>query len=400
MPIPKFQFDDPEAGFPRQAVPVRWACMAGNWHPSMFAKFVVGLTDEIGPIVTVYALDTDTKQFGDVHPQDYAQYLTLAQEPLSGALAAIPANHFVWSDELIQSFSDFVDFCLDRETARSTGLHIRWTPDLKNCSPILDQCADFSSLLESASTENRMYLEDVTWTITFGGITKYIKHQTGFRYIHYLLTHPDKAISVKDLELIIEPQNAVTDGVEIAQANRGESDADDGHDGDWQTDEGVDEDDTQEGAYADEESIERRNDKIDNNEGRQFVGEPNRELEASDEESICQYEGQIARNLKQIDVANARGNHVEATKLEMENVKIKKHLASVRNKLKKIRKTNSAHEQRRKKISNAIARARKNVAEVHPACAQHLSTHLHTGSDFYYKPAGAVSWTAKPPAAQ
>jgi hypothetical protein len=95
MPIPTFQFDDPDAGFPRQPVPARWACLAARWHPSTFAQFVVGLTDEIGPIVTVYTLDADTKVIGEVHPNDYAQYLKLPQEPLFGAIAAIPSNHFV-----------------------------------------------------------------------------------------------------------------------------------------------------------------------------------------------------------------------------------------------------------------------------------------------------------------
>jgi hypothetical protein len=148
---------------------------------------------------------------------------------------------------------------------------------------------------------------------------------------------------------------------------------------------------------ADEESIQQYKDKVENDEGRQIVGDADEELEATDEESINQYKGEIVRNLKRIEIATQQKNNPEAVKLEMENARLKKHLGSVRNKMWKARKVNGPHEQRRKRISIAIDRAIKNSEKVHPAFAQHLMTHVRTGSDFAYRPAGSASWTPRAP---
>ena len=73
MPIPKFEFEDADAGLPRQPVPVRFACMAADWSPSMFARFVEGSNDGVGQIVTVYAFDPKRKTIGEIHPIEYSQ---------------------------------------------------------------------------------------------------------------------------------------------------------------------------------------------------------------------------------------------------------------------------------------------------------------------------------------
>ena len=416
MPIPKFEFEDADAGLPRQPVPVRFACMAANWHPSAFARFVGGLTDEIGPIVTVYAFEPQSKIIGEVVPTDYSGYLALQKVPLADAIAKLPSNHFVWSDELITSFSDYVDLCLDRATARLDGLYIRWTPDLKNCGDAVLDCVDLSSLSELKSSENRMYLEDDTWTITFGGVTKHIRDQTGFRYIRHLLSKPDTWISVRDLRRVVEPDLPATERMPIGAVSSEEGYAAEFDKGDEESspsrqageeeisdNEGeIEEVDLEEGAVefdpaeddVDDAALEKAKLRRQNMEGRQIVGDPDGDLEATDEESIRDYRAQIANNEKLIKIATEGGDFKGQVRLEKETAFLKKHLSSVVKKTGKARLT-GPHERRRKVISNAVTRAIKKLDKLHPAFAQHLNIHLRMGGDFSYTAGGATAWTLR-----
>ena len=414
MPIPKFEFEDADAGLPRQPVPVRFACMAADWSPSMFARFVEGSNDGVGQIVTVYAFDPKRKTIGEIHPIEYSQYTSLPDEPLANAVSELPSNHFVWSDEFVSSFSDYVDLCLDRETARLNGLHIRWVPDLKDCAEVVEGAVDLSSLCEPKSLENRMHLEDDTWTITFGGVTKHIRNQTGFRYIRHLLSKPDTWISVRDLRRVVEPDLPATERMPIGAVSSEEGYAAEFGKGNEESSPGrqageeeisdnegeIEEVDSEEGAAefdrADDDDDDDGREKVklnqQNMEGRREVIDPDEDLEATDVDSINQSRETLARNLKLIEKATQQGDHTRATKLEMENAQIKKHISSILNKAGKIRKVNSPHEKRRKRISNAVVRARAKIEKIHPAFAHHLRIHLRMGSNFSYISAGSAPW--------
>src|SRR3712207_605218 len=141
MPAPSFRFDDLASGLPRQPVPIRFVCLAADWTPSVLAEVVGGFNQGFPPILTVYEFNPTSAAIGEVHPDRYAKFRT-ASGPLSTVLADLPANHFVWSDDLVIAFSDFIDLTSDRITAREQGHKIRWNPALSDSAAIINSSTD------------------------------------------------------------------------------------------------------------------------------------------------------------------------------------------------------------------------------------------------------------------
>jgi len=211
MPIPTFHFDESALGLPRQPVPVRFACFAANWSIGMVATALTPQEDFYGQLLKVYEFNPENGYVGEVAPSFYTQFRHL-DFPTPETLALIPANHFVWSDDLIHAFSDFVRLAWSDEDAQAAAAGVRWNPALGDCYEVVAHSTDLSQLQPShvdvVPSGNRIYCVDGIWTLEFMGETVRIKSSKGIRYINYLLTHPRKEISAVDFYRLINPSPA------------------------------------------------------------------------------------------------------------------------------------------------------------------------------------------------
>ena len=148
MPIPKFNFEDADAGLPQHPVPVRLACLAADWSPALFAVVVSGDANLGPPLLAVWEYEENNGHFGQVHARAYVDLIP-PDATLPEAIAALPENHFVWSDDLRTAFSDLIDLTIGRDAAHADNLAIIWDPAHKGCDLLVAQCPDFSKLLSS-----------------------------------------------------------------------------------------------------------------------------------------------------------------------------------------------------------------------------------------------------------
>ena len=208
MAIPSFHFDHPNLGLPRQPVPVRLACFAANWSIGMLATALSPEDSFHGSLLTAYEYNEGTGYVGEVVPTYYQQFRHIAF-PTPETVGLLPENHFVWSDDLIQAYSNFVDLTWHRDDAHADEAGVRWTPALGDCEQVVAQSADFSRLSThqtgNAPPRNRIYCSNEIWTLEFDDSTVRIKDSKGVGYLGHLLTHPGDQISAVELYRLINP---------------------------------------------------------------------------------------------------------------------------------------------------------------------------------------------------
>lgn len=161
-----------------------------------------------GTLLTAYEYNEGTGYEGEVAPNFYEQFRHLPF-PTKDTLGLLPANHFVWSDDLIEAYSNFVDLTWNREGAQAACAGVRWTPALIDCASIVAESVDFSPLsgnrVVKTSSQNRIYCSNKIWTLEFNGSAVQIKNSKGIGYINHLLTHPLIRISATELYRLITP---------------------------------------------------------------------------------------------------------------------------------------------------------------------------------------------------
>lgn len=71
------------------------------------------------------------------------------------------SEHFVWSDDLVKAFSDFIDDHFSREEAYEAGAKLIWAPDISSITAQLKNCPDFNLILpkslQNQSKTRQMY---------------------------------------------------------------------------------------------------------------------------------------------------------------------------------------------------------------------------------------------------
>jgi hypothetical protein len=169
------------------------------------------------------------------------------QETEAGSMKLVPANYYVWSNDVARAFADSIYNFMDPEVAVERGLRLYWTPALDGLYKLLEECPDLSSLtsdknqpevapanrsVESpgdqlpasngetlvspevtpkpAEAPNRFFLQAEYWSITFEGKTKNFKNTLGFRYIEFLIRNQGEKIHVRDLLHAINPPDRET----------------------------------------------------------------------------------------------------------------------------------------------------------------------------------------------
>jgi hypothetical protein len=173
MPIPRLNIKDKVGGTPRQPVPLRYACLVANWSPQFLLELLsMSLGDEVYasqgfPFLEGHELSNRGEL--DCPPEEYARLLDLlpkvvelpkeeveswrldehvrrqrqirAERHVPAAYRCLPANHFVWSDELAATFSEVVDFFYsDRADAARSGEKLRWRPAVLGLDDVLNEC--------------------------------------------------------------------------------------------------------------------------------------------------------------------------------------------------------------------------------------------------------------------
>lgn len=58
-------------------------------------------------------------------------------------LARIPPTHFVWSDELANAYTRFIDLYMSREDAAAEGMGLRWNVAVGTYASLIGECPDF-----------------------------------------------------------------------------------------------------------------------------------------------------------------------------------------------------------------------------------------------------------------
>lgn len=157
MPIPNYYFDDEARGLPRQPVPVRFACIVADWSPQTIAGLASGaVTGFGGPLLDVHAFNSHTNKAGDVTPKSYATISKSLSGNLCDDLQRLPANHFVWSDDLADVFLIIINDLDGHEEARQCGIKLHWNPELGENTSVIDECPDLSSLVKDKAAQNEL----------------------------------------------------------------------------------------------------------------------------------------------------------------------------------------------------------------------------------------------------
>ena len=204
MPIPIFDFDEFDA-IPRRAVPVRYACLVTNWTPGFLAERVLamGELERFCRWLPVHEFDPADGVVYDVRLLTmYEKLLKLRTEPASpDELEQLPANHFVWADDLAEVYEKAVSATFDDLEYAPV---IRWRVTPGDCKAVVAECPDLSSLAEIGSTDHQLHDKTLAefpgtsepsndaasapcfrrsgegWTLTFEGKTTYVTNMLVF----------------------------------------------------------------------------------------------------------------------------------------------------------------------------------------------------------------------------
>lgn len=375
MPFPEFKFEDDLAGMPPHPVPIRFACYAANWSPALFRTVATGLGEISPPLITVYEYDPRTRHYGEVHPSIYENLAINDDAPPCDQLAQLPANHFVWSDQLIQAYSDYIDLTSDRDSAHLSGAGIRWNPSLHPCTEVVAESPDLSVLLASINDRCSLRVSNKTCTALFDGQQATFKEDKGLGYIIALLKNPGTSMSVQDLYLTVNPSPSAGQPNGEANPDRGVRNG--------LSDENMDESGNFSAPEDDDADELNKTQDID----QAFV--------SIDEKTINDIKDKLNTLNREISEAESNVDQTEVERLEDERQKLIDYLKNNLDHNGRPRRSGGTGEKKRKSIRNAIARTIESIKKAHPSLGLHFEKSINTGFDCSYLPSGSISWDIK-----
>lgn len=357
MPLPTFKFISDKLSPLRQAVPLRYACLAADLSVGQLFEAISNRQSVFySPILVVYEFYKTNNCYAEVTPSVYEKLSRGLSGILEEDLLLIPPQHFVWSDDLLDAYSQVVDQTGNRETARLYGEGVRIPVALDMYADILEQCEDLSSLAACIPQPVNSIVMNSKQICTITYLEKESIHKVskGIKYIKLLVQHPTKVYSVNSLDLLVNPSVA--------------SDTDESILDDFGND-----------ANGDANYL------ISNNVASALD-------DAIDELAIKSYKKRLQDLKEQIEDSKERGDEDKQQELEKEEDNIKKYLIANLNNLGRSRALDSAYDNKRKAILNAITRAINQIALIDEALATHLRSSITTGSSCSYTPNSPVSW--------
>lgn len=354
MPIPELHFEDERKGLPRQPVPVRFACIVADWSPQTIAGLASGaVTGFGGPLLDVHAFNSHTNKAGDVTPKSYATISESLSGNLYDDLQILPANHFVWSDDLADVFLIIINDLDGHEEARQCGIKLHWNPELRENTSVIDECPDLSSLVKDKAIQNVISFNNDIWSISYNGQQVNIPDQKGIHYIKILLLHPQVEYSIQDLYIEVNPPPPTPD-VNL-----------------------------QEFMPTDEDSDESTGISIGG------LGDAGETIDA---QARQEYTARITAIKRDIEIATETGNNGRALELQDQVLELTKHLSAATGFRGQSRAVGSTDEKIRKSIRIAIDRTIKHISKFHPDLGRHLKTSIKTGYSCSYQPTTETRW--------
>ncbi len=154
--IPIFSFTNPERGLPRALVPLRMVPDITDVDAEVvLAWLTVHSHLKLPALLTAWEFN-NSGTHGKVRHTFYSGLTNQMRATNSNQakLALIPPDHFVYSDDLVHAFSDYIDIFISREAALDLGMAIEWNPSLGPNRIIIDQCQDLTATV-SASTKRQ-----------------------------------------------------------------------------------------------------------------------------------------------------------------------------------------------------------------------------------------------------
>ncbi len=344
------QFEDLDRGLPRQRVAVRIACVVTNWPPQLLASLIVSCENVVDRQLLAYELNKSTGAWGDVAALSYADIARLSGPTRQETLGQVPANHFVWSDELADAYSDYIDNTIGRDEAHRAGAYLRWTPAVGDLLDLLKECPNPSS---SRADTCRITCDGNVWTFMFAGRPVSIKHEKGFAYLQQLLRNPGKHFSYQELYDAVNPR-AMSEAV-------------------------------REFSVMSEETLA--------DEGFHVIGAGPTEF-SIDDKTRHQMRTRIGKLDDDLEEARLRGDEARIEAAENQKQEYIDYLSQNLNKHGQPRVVDIDYERVRKSLSIAISRAINTLVGCAPELAAHLQEHLRTDVGYIYHAPAEISWHA------
>lgn len=158
MPTPKLTIQEPYAGLPRQPVCLRLAYLVSGLPDIQFLTLLGDRTPDGYQMLTAYEYQPPHEP-REVRFDFFAHVLARvkgsdALEP-STFLQLLPQNFFVWSNELAGAFSEVCRDWHGFEEAQEAGLKLIWNPALFGVEEPIDECSEFTELVQDARPSKR-----------------------------------------------------------------------------------------------------------------------------------------------------------------------------------------------------------------------------------------------------
>ena len=157
MPVPSLSIEFPDEGLPRQPVPLRFALLVTGLPFSEFLFLLAKRQEGRYEYLTGYEYVAGAepravrREFYEAIAEQVADQATELVE----LLALLPANHFVWSDELAAAFSQFILDHPGVDMAQAQGMGLCWNPALLGLDALIEECPDATPVVELSQRELR-----------------------------------------------------------------------------------------------------------------------------------------------------------------------------------------------------------------------------------------------------
>ena len=360
MPAPEFKFTDSPSGLPPNPVPVRLACLVSEWSPYLLAS-ILGQLERFTSL-KAYQFNANSDKINEVPPSVYNDLHSEIKNLCADAgnrhspdyLELLPVDHFVWSDDLVLAYSDYIDECVGREDAYET-CDFNWWPSFENRvseQKAIEACPDLSQHVRGVGVTNLIRRIGEVWTIQYNGHRIHISHKIGLAYISHLLMAPGKEFTVWDLHIKTNLPPTTTETTI--------------HD-----------------LFDHEE--------IDDGISIDGLGDAG---DAIDKQAIREIKAKLLDLDEQIDDARKNSAAEQQCALEIERGKILAYYKTNTGKKGRSRVDGSTNEKIRKSIYKAIKDVISHTLKSHSEFGEHLEKSITTGNSCSYKPATATKWQA------
>lgn len=134
MPIPELHFEDERKGLPRQPVPVRFAVLISGLTVLQFVEMMTNIF-KLDDHAAFALLDCYEFSAGKIRTCRTSAISSIYEETKllcteKKRMKHLPSSWFVYSDDMVSAFSNWVDLTVGRESAWEDDMGLNWNPAL------------------------------------------------------------------------------------------------------------------------------------------------------------------------------------------------------------------------------------------------------------------------------